>query len=217
MSLPKFCAGLFVFAALAAPLYAGHAVESDGKASKKVVVDEFPYKKGVWELELNGGAFGSIGTKGTAIRPDVGYALAELRLGIMLSDNYGDGFFRGNWEFLVEAFGGPIFSGPGDGLAGIDIFLRRNFVQPDSRVVPYIQVGGGGVYSDAADDDPIQRNIGSDFSFMLQAEIGVRYHLRPNLAINTAIEYRHISNASTSSRNQGLNSLGGHIGLSWFY
>jgi opacity protein-like surface antigen len=216
MSLPKLVAALLSLAAVAAPLHAGQQI-TDSKDSKKVVLDDFPYKAGVTEIELNVGGFGSIGTKGTPVRPDVGYAIGELRYGIMLSDIHGDGILRGNFEFLGEVFGGGIFSGPGDALVGADIFLRYNFVQPQSKIVPFIQVGGGGVYSDAAGDDPIQRNIGSDWSFVLEAEIGVRYHLSPRLAITTGVEYRHISNADTADRNQGLNSLGGVIGVSWFY
>lgn len=215
MSLPKLLAALFTLAAVAAPLQAGQQVV-DSKHSKEVI-DDFPYKKGAWEIGLNGGAFGSISTHGTAVRPDMGYAIGELRAGLMLSDIHGDGIFRGNWEFLGEAFGGGIFSGPGDVLVGLDIYLRYNFVQPQSRIVPYIQVGGGGLYSDAAHDDAVQRNLGSDFLFSLQAEIGVRYHLSKNVAITTAFEYRHFSNAGLADRNVGLNGLGGTLGVAWFY
>jgi lipid A 3-O-deacylase len=216
MSMKKYCLGMLVFTAFAATVQAGQLVYA-ADSKKEVVVDEFPYTKGTVEVEINGGAFGSIGTHGTAKRPDTGYAIAELRVGCMLTTASGDGFFRGNLELIGEVFGGPIFHGPGDGLVGVDIFLRYNFVQPDSRIVPFIQIGGGGVYSDAADDDLIQRNIGSDFSFNLVAEIGVRYHLSRNLAITTGVEYRHISNASLADRNQGLNSLGGVIGVSMFF
>jgi hypothetical protein len=169
------------------------------------------------EVEISGGAFGSIGTKGTPKRPDVGYAIGEIRAGWMVTTPSGDGFLRGNLEILAGVFGGGIFCGPGDGLVGADLYFRYNFVQPESKIVPFIQVGGGGVYSDAANDDPVQRNIGSDWSFVLEAEIGIRYHLKKNLAITTGVEYRHISNASTADRNQGLNSLGGLIGISLFY
>jgi hypothetical protein len=216
MSLPKFVAGILALAAVAAPLHAGQQV-IDSKASKKIVVDDFPYKKGVWEIDVNAVAFGSIVTKGNDVRPDQGWAMAELRAGYMLSDIGGEGIFRGNWEFLGEAFGGGFFEGPGDVLFGLDIYLRYNFVQPDSRLVPYFQVGGGGVYSDAAGDDPIQRNLGSDFLFSLQAELGVRYHFSKNVALNLAFEYRHFSNAGLAPRNQGLNGLGGMIGIAWFY
>jgi lipid A 3-O-deacylase len=196
--------------------HAGHiTAEPEGK--KTIYSDEFPYIKGAHEIEVNVGGFGSIATTGSASRPDVGYAIGELRAGFMLSDPAGPGILRGNWEFVVELFGGGIFDGPGSYVLGADIFLRYNFVQPDAKLVPYIMIGGGGVYSDAADDDPIQRNIGSDLSFNLMAEIGVRYHLNRNFAIKTALEYRHISNADTASRNQGLNSLGGTLGASWFY
>jgi len=57
------------------------------------------------------------------------------------------------------------------------------------------------VYSDAASDDAIQRNIGADFSFDLGAEIGVRYHFSRNTGPEARFEYRHISNASTADRN----------------
>jgi hypothetical protein len=215
MTLPKFCAGLLLFAALAAPLHAGTIIADD--KSKKVACDDFPYTKGSFELEIDGGAFGSISTHGTPVRPDMGYAIGAIRGGLMLSTPASTGILRGNFEVLAEVFGGGIFSGPGDELVGLDLYFRYNFVQPCAKIVPFIQVGGGGVYSDAAHDDPIQRNIGSDFSFVLEAEIGVRYHIRKNLAITTGFEYRHISNAGTADRNVGLNALGGLIGISWFF
>ncbi len=218
---PKIFAGIALLLAAAAPLRAGEIIyEPDGK--KAVVEDYFPYTAGTLELEIGAGALGSLGTKGTDIRPHVGYAIGVLRLGVMLSTAdgngiFGDGLFRGNFEFVGEAFGGWIYTGPGDGLAGLDIYLRYNFVQPNAKIVPFFQIGGGGVYSDAAGDDAIQRNIGSDFCFVLEAQIGFRYHFNRNCALTGGIEYRHISNASTADRNQGLNSLGGLLGVSYFF
>ena len=114
-------------------------------------------------------------------------------------------------------FGGGIFDGPGDFLIGAEMLLRYNFVQPGSRLVPFMQIGGGGVYSDAADDDSVQHLIGTDLSFILEGGIGLRWKLNARCAIHCALDYRHISNAGLARHNAGVNALGGLIGLSIFY
>src|SRR5215471_12614365 len=38
--------------------------------------------------------------------PSIDLAVDSIRLGIMLSNPHGTGFFAGNWEFLGEIFGG---------------------------------------------------------------------------------------------------------------
>src|SRR4051794_38472911 len=195
---------------------AGHETTIDKK--EVAPAEEFsPFSKGHFELEIGAGAFGSIVTKGTAKRPDVGYAIGEIRFGLMLSDPMGSGFCRGNIEAMLELFGAGIYTGPGDQIYGASFILRWNFVQPAARIVPFVQIQGGGAYSDMANDDPVQRLIGSDFSFTFGAEIGVRCMIRPNIAITTSFEYRHISNADTAERNVGLNSLGGTLAVNLFY
>jgi hypothetical protein len=186
-------------------------------ASKGVCETEFPFEKGVHEMEFGIGVFGSPWADGSAKRPDMAFAIGEVRAGWMLGDPRGDGFFRGNWEFLLTAFGGGIFDGPGDVLFGAEMPLRYNFVQPGSRLVPFVQFGGGGVYSDAADDDSIQHLIGTDVSFILEGGIGLRWMLNQRCAISCGIDYRHISNDGLARHNAGVNALGGMIGLSIFY
>lgn len=216
---PKILVRTHFFAALltigtAVSAFAGHE-EIAGK--KTVLPDEFPFTRGTVEVEIGAGAFGSIGTKGTPTRPDVGYALGQVRLGLMLSDVMGSGCFRGNVEGLLGAYGAGIFSGPGDDIFGAEFMLRWNFVQPNWKIVPFFQVGGGGAYSDMAEDDAVQHLIGSDLSFTFAGEVGFRYLVSRNFAITGGVEFRHISNADTSDRNRGLNSLGGTIGISLFY
>jgi lipid A 3-O-deacylase len=204
--------------ALLSLLPAARAGEIVVEPSKGVVpTDEFPFKQGVVEIEFNGGGFQSIGTKGTPERPNMGFGIAEIRAGYMLTNTIGSGLLRGNVEILGEIFGGGIYDGPGSDLVGFDAFLRYNFVQPNAKLVPFFQAGGGGVYSDAAQADKIQRLIGSDMSFSLEAEIGARYFISRNWALNVGFEYRHISNADTASRNRGLNALGGVLGINTFF
>jgi lipid A 3-O-deacylase len=195
----------------------GLARQSERGSAKSMCTTAFPFEKGAHEIEFGIGVFGSPWSEGTAKRPDMAFAIGELRAGWMLTDVRGDGVFRGNWEFVFDVFGAGIFDGPGDVLVGAEVLLRYNFIQPGSRLVPFIQIGGGGVYSDASDDDAIQHLIGSDLSFILEGEIGLRWKVRERCAIHCGIDYRHISNAGLAHHNAGVNALGGLIGLSIFY
>lgn len=195
------------------PAFAGQEVAAPGKESKAVIFD--PFEKGNKEFQLGLSYNFSINT-GSDKRPDVSDADLHLRLGLMLTSPSGEGCFRGNWELLGEVFGGPIVDGPGDLFAGLTVFLRYNFVQPDSKWVPYFQLGAGGVYSNMKDDD-VQRLIGQDLSFNLQAGLGVRYFSSERMAWFLEANIRHFSNADTAARNLGLNSVGFQVGASWFW
>jgi lipid A 3-O-deacylase len=189
--------------------FAGHEV-----VSKAPVEVYSPFDKG--RLEIQVGATGYFSLHNGGSRPEVDDVGGLLRAGWMLSDVSGDGFFRGNWEFLIEGSASGIVEGPGDVLASGVLLLRYNFVQPDSKLVPYFQLGGGGTYSDMHEDET-QRLIGSEWSFNLQAGLGLRYLWSDRCALFLEANYRHISNADTSDRNVGLNSVGGVVGVSLFF
>jgi len=190
----------------------------EGKSSKETVTEsEFPFVRGAHEAEINVGAYWSLDTDGTARLPDTALALGTVSYGWMLTDVRGDGFCRGNWEFLVDAYGGGIFDGPGDVLFGLGISLRYNFVPPHPAVVPFVDIGGGGAYSDAANDDSVQAVFGSDFVFQLHAALGLRFMCSDRFAITVKCQYLHFSNAGLGDRNHGLNGLGGALGVSFFY
>jgi lipid A 3-O-deacylase len=192
--------------------FAGPVAMRSEKSSSVTTWDAFA--KGNRELELLAGAFWGANAKDTPRRPDYGFCLVSLRYGCMLTDPVGEGWCRGNLEFLVGAFGGPIWEGPGDYLLGADLNLRYNFVQPGAKVVPFIQITGGGSYSDIA-DDPVQTYLDSDWNFELGASLGLRWMLSERSALTAAFEWRHLSNAGSGER--GYNGLGGMVGLSWFF
>lgn len=174
--------------------------------------NEVGYVKGTREIEVLGGAFTSV-NYASRKRPQFDYALASVREGWMLND-VRSGFFFGNEEFLIDAFAGPILKGPGSVMAGATLILRHNFVTgAGGFFVPYFQMGGGGLYSDAANADRVQFAIGTTFEFNLQATLGTRWRVNRAWSINTEFGYRHISNAGLDSRNGGLDSVGGFIGL----
>jgi hypothetical protein len=213
MTFHALFAACFVAATL--PVIAGQpAGEKDLKATGP---SDFPFVRGANEAEFSVGGFWSVGTKGDSKRPDLGFAIGTVSYGWMLSDIRGDGICRGNWEFLLSAFGGGIFEGPGDVLAGAGFGFRYNFVRPQATIVPFIQVGGGGMYSDAANDDGVQRLLGSDWSFDLQGAAGLRFMMSERFSITLKAEYRHFSNAGLAERNCGVNNLGGVLGVNFFY
>jgi hypothetical protein len=187
-------------------------VAGEDRISTSFQSNEPGYAKGTREIEVLGGAFTSI-DYATRKRPQVDFALANVREGWMLNDAR-SGFFFGNEEFLIDAFAGPILKGPGSVLAGVTFILRHNFVtRAGGFFVPYYQMGVGGLYSDAANADRVQFGIGSTFEFNLQATVGARWRMNRCWSINTEFGYRHISNAGLDSRNGGVDAVGGFIGL----
>jgi len=208
------CAVAFILTVLSMPFAkAGPPNAGEGKAQIKA--EHSPFDKGRKEFQSLTGVYWSF-TPDSSPRPTLNSTMSSYRLGIMLNDVRGDGCLRGNYEFLLEAFGGTIYQGPGHGLGGATLQLRYNFVQPDTRWVPYFQIGAGGVYSDM-DKDPTRSVVGSALNFNLQSAIGLRYLVKKKWAVSVEGGYRHISNAGFTKGNAGLNSVGAQIGLSYFF
>lgn len=200
---------LFLF--LSALMFS-RAFAGEDRLSTSFHSNDAGYLKGTRETEVLGGAFTSV-DYATRKRPQFDFALADARYGWMLNQPRA-GIFFGNEEFLIDAFAGPILKGPGTVMAGATFVLRHNFVtRADAFLVPYFQMGLGGLYSDAADADRVQFGIGTTFEFNLQATIGARWKLDRAWALHTEFGYRHISNAGLDSRNGGVDAVGGLIGI----
>lgn len=174
-----------------------------------------PFDAGGHELQIGAGVFISFQTT-SAKRPRINDAGGHVRFGWMLTSPSGEGFWRGNTEFLLAAQGSGVFKGPGSVFAGGSLILRRNFVQPQSRWVPYAQLEAGALYNDGF-EDRIQRALGQAFEFQLGGGLGIRYLASEAWAVFLEADYRHISNAGLSSRNAGTNAAGGFLGVSCFF
>lgn len=174
-----------------------------------------PFAKGTLELEDVSGAFFFFDT-GRNNRPAIDYALNSLRLGIMLYDPQGPGLLAGNFEIMGEIFGGGIFDGPGDVLAGSTLIFRYNFVQPQARIIPYLQVGAGGVYTNI-DEGESRGLISLPVEFNLQANGGFRYMLNDRWSLILEAAYRHVSNAEIKKPNFGLDNIGGNVGFGFSF
>ncbi len=149
-------------------------------------------------------------------RPSVDYAIDTARFGIMLCHPHGSNFLAGNFEFLGDIFAGPIFQGPGDVLAGSTLLLRYNFIHPRARLIPYLQIGAGLVYTDISEKES-GGLVSLPVEFNLQGTLGFRFMVNARWSVVAESQYRHISNAEIGTRNFGINSLGGNLGFGFFF
>src|SRR2546430_10919107 len=121
-----------------------YSYTSAGNQGQPVVsaIEEFnPHR---FELALETGyLFG-------AINPPTDYQIVavflagRVRWGVITS-----GWLRGSNQFYVSGMAEPIFKGIENHYFGFNLGLRLKFVQPGSRVVPYVSggVGAGGIGS----------------------------------------------------------------------
>lgn len=173
------------------------------------------FAKGAKEFESVTGVFYFF-DRGDNDGPSVDLAVESLRFGLMLTNPRGSGFFAGNYEFLAEVFGAPIFQGVGNITAGATLFIRYNFIQPGGRVTPYMQIGGGGVYTDISEHES-RGLVSLPVEFNLQGTGGLRFMVDRHWSILLEAGYRHISNATITLPNRGIDSVGGDIGAAFSF
>lgn len=185
--------------------------------SPETITREMPgnFSRGAKELQNVTGAFFFFDTTQNN-RPSVDYALDSLRLGIMLNEPWQAGLLSGNFELLGEIFGGGIFQGPGNVLAGATLIIRYNFIQPRAHLVPYLQIGAGGVYTDIGEEES-GGLISLPVEFSLQGIIGTRLMLNDRWSLVIEGAYRHISNGEIKEPNYGIDSSGGNVGFGFFF
>jgi hypothetical protein len=83
---------------------------------------------------------------------------------------------------------------------GGGLLLRYVFHTP-WPVRPYLELGGGMLYSDLRNF-----SLGSRILFSCAGALGVELPVTESLALTAGYRFRHISNAGQSSQNPGLNS-----------
>lgn len=176
---------------------------------------EARFAHGSWEVEDVIGAFFLFHPVwGGNNRPVMDSAIDSLRIGWMVNDPAFTSVLRGNLELLGEGFGGPIFHGPGNVVAGGTLFCRYNFIQPNARVVPYFQSGGGFVYSDYVHGAQGGNAVSLDVNFNLQTMVGLRFNMNSRWSVLVEGCLRHISNAGVErDANYGIDQAGGNLGM----
>jgi lipid A 3-O-deacylase len=139
-------------------------------------------------------------------------ALGSVNLGWVFTDIMAsDKWYRGDFELLVELFGGGQFKPNDRYFVGLTPFIRYNLAT-GSRWVLFVD-GGAGVSSTNIDDVDLTGN----FQFNIQVGAGTHYFLSDRTALTVQYRWLHFSNASTRKPNNGTNTQMFHLGLSWFF
>jgi lipid A 3-O-deacylase len=138
--------------------------------------------------------------------------LLSLSYGHMLSGVVGkDHWYRGNWELRQELFGGAQVSPSRDWVVGLAPHLRYN-IATGTRWIPYADAGAGVTATGIGHPD-----LSGTFEFNLQANTGVHWFVRDNVAITFEGGFLHLSCAGINSPNQGLNGVKAMFGVTWFF
>jgi hypothetical protein len=80
----------------------------------------------------------------------------------------------------------------------------------DARLRPFIEGGEGIMYTDLR-----KQHLGTPFNFSSQFGAGLEYQIRPDLTFTFAARIRHFSNAGTATKNPGVNTLFGLVGVTF--
>lgn len=134
------------------------------------------------------------------------------RIGMVLTDPLGSGWYQGNVELLVE----PVyarFTKPfaADG-AGASFVVKYNFLS-FGRWMPFWDAGAGIFWTNLAPRIPEQS---TQFEFGLETGPGVQYFVTDRITWTMGVRLHHISNANLGERNTGINGVLPYVGVSFF-
>jgi lipid A 3-O-deacylase len=129
--------------------------------------------------------------------------------------NENEGWSRGYNQFCVTAMAEPIFRGVENHYFGVNFGARYNFVQPNSRLIPYFSGGLGLGWIDSHPNVPGAQ--GQNFTFNILTAAGLSYELTENWKISAGILYQHLSNAGQTDPNPSLNLFGPQVGISYSF
>ena len=137
--------------------------------------------------------------------------MGAVHIAFPLMKPIGSSWYRGVLEYKVELQGGVITDFDDRAFVGLTpVGLRYNFTGAGKHV-PYVEGALGVSYLD------VPRYVqGTTFNFTEMAGVGVRYFLRPGMAVNVEARYMHISNSGIREPNEGINEGYLMLGMSFY-
>jgi hypothetical protein len=164
--------------------------------------------EGQHEVQIwTGGGHGTNGSQASDGVWNVG-----LRYGLILTAPHGPGFLRGRLEYAVEAV--PAFlviqkQSTAYGV-GVNPFAFKWAFDTRGRVVPYLEIGGGTLFTNTQVPAGTSR-----INFTTSGAVGVHF-LRSKHNLSTEVRFMHISNAGLTTPNPGINTVQLRLGFGWF-
>jgi lipid A 3-O-deacylase len=153
---------------------------------------------------------GGHGTNGST--QHTGVWTAGFRYGWVITAPHGPGFLRGRFEYAVDAV--PVFvlfqpTNTAYGAAVNPFALIWNF-DTHGRVVPYVDLGGGALFTNTQVPPGTSR-----INFTTAGAVGLHF-LAGKMNWTADVRLMHISNASLEKLNPGINTVQLRLGLGWF-
>jgi hypothetical protein len=138
-----------------------------------------------------------------------------VRIGCIWNEPRPERLLSGCWEGILELDTLPVVDGPATIVIGSSLLIRYHCVKRKKRrIVPYLQYGGGAMYTNAyLFGSPV---LSSGFEFIIQAGFGVNVFLNNRWALTAEWNYYHFSNGGIVLPNVSVNMLGGVIGLTYY-
>jgi len=140
--------------------------------------------------------------------------IASLRWHI---DNiWGRSVLRGNTDLTFSGSYTAIPRGAETRYFAFDFGIRRNFVQPRWRIVPYFEARGGVGDINAKGPYGVSYAQGQDLTFTLMMGSGARYNFNSRFSFAAGLTYMHVSNAYLSEpryEDLGINVYGPIVGI----
>ena len=133
-----------------------------------------------------------------------------------LDNIWGWKLFRGNTDFSLSGSYTAIPRGPETRYFAFDYGIRRNFIPPRSRIVPYVEGRGGIGNINAKGPYGVVYAQGQDVTFTLMIGSGARYNFSPRFGVGAGVTYMHVSNFYLSEPRYsdfGINVYGPIVGL----
>jgi Lipid A 3-O-deacylase (PagL) len=186
-------------------IFTGAAVAQD---------NSFPaWQKGT--LDISPWMAGATGEELTNSFTEAQLFSAGVSFGRVMTGEFGRGWRRASLELGFDVI--PVFLQTGPQTiygGGFDpMILRFTSGHRFGRVVPYIEIGGGGF---ATTSNFPAGNKTSDFNFSARGGGGIHLVTKPRQSLDLGCKWFHLSNANLASFNPEFNGIQFTLGYHWF-
>jgi lipid A 3-O-deacylase len=169
-------------------------------------------KRGTMEVGMAAGFWQATTLLGNGRSQNRSAAMVLPRLGFVVTDPLGAGWWRGNVEVLLEPLFARFTQPFAAEAAGGSFVLKYNFLS-FGRWMPFWDAGAGMIWTNLAPRIPEQS---TQFEFVLETGPGVHYFMTDTVTFTMGVRLHHISNGGLGDRNTGINAVLPYVGISMF-
>jgi len=171
--------------------------------------EEFKRGTKIFSLEVGGGVQNNV--EGHRTISNISFVDLVPRFSVLPLDPIGPGLLRGSLETGLEPWLQYYLEPRGATGEGLKVALRYHFLGA-SPIFPYVEAlaGMGGTSLNV-------QEIRSNFTFVLEAGVGLGFFLTDGVQLTGGYRFQHISNGNIERPNRGFNSDAGVVGVSFFF